>query len=95
MSELGPISAALQGELRQRVQQNGIIIWLDRDGHLWQGEQATLMAAGSRPGWRYGSGCMNPAPLYRRFRGLFRRLSVQSGPELAESTHREGRRHAR
>jgi hypothetical protein len=33
MSALGPISAALEGELRQRVQQNGIVIWLDRDGH--------------------------------------------------------------
>ena len=33
MSNLGPISAALEGELRQRVQQNGIVIWLDRDGH--------------------------------------------------------------
>ncbi|MCX5969639.1 MAG: BREX-6 system phosphatase PglZ [Cyanobacteria bacterium] len=33
MSALGPISAALEAELRQRVQQNGIVIWLDRDGH--------------------------------------------------------------
>lgn len=60
-----------------------------------EGKQATLMAAGSRPGWRYGSVFMNPAPLHRRLRGLFRRLSAQSCPELAESTHREGRRHAR
>jgi len=33
VSNLGPISAALEAELRQRVQQNGIVIWLDRDGH--------------------------------------------------------------
>jgi hypothetical protein len=32
-SALGPISSALEAELRQRVQQNGIVIWLDRDGH--------------------------------------------------------------
>ena len=32
-SQLGPISTALEAELRQRVQQNGIVIWLDRDGH--------------------------------------------------------------
>ncbi|MFZ4711140.1 MAG: hypothetical protein ACOYMH_15015, partial [Zwartia sp.] len=32
-TEVGPISAALEAELRQRVQQNGIVIWLDRDGH--------------------------------------------------------------
>jgi len=32
MSAIGPISAALEAELRQRVQQNGIVIWLDRDG---------------------------------------------------------------
>ena len=30
---LGPISAALEAELRQQVQRNGIVIWLDRDGH--------------------------------------------------------------
>ena len=36
MSALGPISAALEAELRQRVQQNGIVIWLDRDGHYSQ-----------------------------------------------------------
>ena len=30
-SDLGPISTALEAELRQRVQQNGIVIWLDRD----------------------------------------------------------------
>ncbi|WP_411868849.1 BREX-6 system phosphatase PglZ [Vulcanococcus limneticus] len=33
MTQLGPISTALETELRQRVQQNGIVIWLDRDGH--------------------------------------------------------------
>jgi hypothetical protein len=33
MRTLGPISSALEAELRQRVQQNGIVIWLDRDGH--------------------------------------------------------------
>lgn len=32
-SNLGPISAALEGELRQQVQRSGIVIWLDRDGH--------------------------------------------------------------
>ena len=36
MSTLGPISTALEAELRQRVQQNGIVIWLDRDGHYSQ-----------------------------------------------------------
>ena len=36
MSALGPISVALEAELRQRVQQNGIVIWLDRDGHYSQ-----------------------------------------------------------
>ena len=33
MSSLGPISTALETELRKQVQQNGIVIWLDRDGH--------------------------------------------------------------
>jgi hypothetical protein len=32
-SQLGPISTALEAELRKQVQQNGIVIWLDRDGH--------------------------------------------------------------
>jgi hypothetical protein len=36
MSTLFPVSAALEVELRQRVQQNGIVIWLDRDGHYSQ-----------------------------------------------------------
>jgi hypothetical protein len=36
MSALGPISAALEAELRKQVQQNGIVIWLDRDGHYSQ-----------------------------------------------------------
>ena len=36
LSALGPISVALEAELRQRVQQNGIVIWLDRDGHYSQ-----------------------------------------------------------
>ena len=33
MSTLGPISTALEAQLRQQVQQNGIVVWLDRDGH--------------------------------------------------------------
>ena len=33
MSNLGPISTALEAELRQQVQRSGIVIWLDRDGH--------------------------------------------------------------
>lgn len=36
MKTLGPISTALEAELRQRVKQNGIVIWLDRDGHYSQ-----------------------------------------------------------
>jgi PglZ domain. len=36
MTALGPISAALEAELRKQVQQNGIVIWLDRDGHYSQ-----------------------------------------------------------
>ncbi|MFM1899797.1 MAG: hypothetical protein RLZZ216_373 [Cyanobacteriota bacterium] len=32
-SQLGPISTALEAELRKQVQQNGIVVWLDRDGH--------------------------------------------------------------
>lgn len=32
MSELGPISTALEADLRSKVQQNGIVVWLDRDG---------------------------------------------------------------
>jgi hypothetical protein len=38
MSVLGPISTALEAELRQRVQQNGIVIWLDRDACHEQGD---------------------------------------------------------
>jgi len=30
---LCPISAALEAQLRKQVQQNGIVVWLDRDGH--------------------------------------------------------------
>ena len=33
MSNLGPISTALEAELRQQVQRSGIVIWLDRDGN--------------------------------------------------------------
>ena len=33
MNTLGPISTALEAELRKQVQQNGIVVWLDRDGH--------------------------------------------------------------
>jgi hypothetical protein len=33
MSTFGPISTALEAQLRKQVQQNGIVIWLDRDGH--------------------------------------------------------------
>lgn len=36
MSPSGPISATLEAELRKQVQQNGIVIWLDRDGHYSQ-----------------------------------------------------------
>lgn len=60
-----------------------------------EGEQAMLMGAGPRPGWRSGSGCMNPMPLHSRLKALSRRLSAQSGPELAEYFHLTGRRHAR
>ena len=51
MSALGPISAALEGELRQRVQQNGIVIWLDRDGHYSPlvDQLQALRAEGSLP----------------------------------------------
>ncbi len=33
MSTLGLLSTALEAQLRQQVQQNGIVVWLDRDGH--------------------------------------------------------------
>jgi hypothetical protein len=33
VNTLGPISTAIEAELRKQVQQNGIVIWLDRDGH--------------------------------------------------------------
>lgn len=33
---LCPIPAAFEVQLRQQVQQNGIVIWLDRDGHSTQ-----------------------------------------------------------
>jgi hypothetical protein len=51
MSALGPISAALEAELRQRVQQNGIVIWLDRDGHYSPlvDQLQALRAEGSLP----------------------------------------------
>lgn len=32
-STLGPVSAALEAELRTRVRQQGLLIWLDLDGH--------------------------------------------------------------
>ena len=51
MSNLGPISSALEAELRQRVQQNGIVIWLDRDGHYSPlvDQLQALRAEGSLP----------------------------------------------
>ena len=51
MSVLGPISTALEAELRQRVQQNGIVIWLDRDGHYSPlvDQLQALRAEGSLP----------------------------------------------
>ncbi len=51
MSNLGPICTALEGELRQRVQQNGIVIWLDRDGHYSPlvDQLQALRAEGSLP----------------------------------------------
>jgi hypothetical protein len=33
VNTLGPLSTALEAELRKQVQQNGIFVWLDRDGH--------------------------------------------------------------
>ncbi len=33
MNTLGPLSTALEAELRMQVQQNGIVVWLDRDDH--------------------------------------------------------------
>jgi hypothetical protein len=33
VNTLGPLSTALEAELRKQVQQNGIVVWLDRDGH--------------------------------------------------------------
>ena len=32
MNTLGPLSTALEAQLRQRLQQNRTVIWLDRDG---------------------------------------------------------------
>jgi len=84
---LGPISTALEAELRQQVQRHGIVIWLDRDGSLWQGEQAVQRGAYPDPRWHSGSGCMNPKPLNSRLRGLLRRFSAQSGLGLADCPH--------
>jgi hypothetical protein len=33
VNTLGPISTALEAELCKQLQQNGIVVWLDRDGH--------------------------------------------------------------
>ncbi len=51
MTALGPISAALEAELGKRVQQNGIVIWLDRDGHYSPlvDQLQSLRAEGSLP----------------------------------------------
>ena len=50
-SNLGPISAALEGELLQQVQRSGIVIWLDRDGHYSPlvDQLQALRAEGSLP----------------------------------------------
>jgi hypothetical protein len=36
MTPLPPISAALEAEVRQRVRQHGVVVWLDRDGTYTQ-----------------------------------------------------------
>ena len=33
MSDVGPVSVALEADLRREVQRNGLVVWLDRDGH--------------------------------------------------------------
>ncbi len=33
MTELGPVSAVLETELRTKTRQRGIVIWLDPDAH--------------------------------------------------------------
>jgi hypothetical protein len=50
-SALGPISTALEAELRQQVQRSGIVIWLDRDGHYSPlvDQLQALRAEGSLP----------------------------------------------
>ncbi len=51
MTCLPPVSSALEAELRQRVQQNGIVIWLDRDGHYSPlvDQLQTMRAEGALP----------------------------------------------
>ncbi|HUE96783.1 MAG TPA: BREX-6 system phosphatase PglZ, partial [Longimicrobiaceae bacterium] len=47
----GPVSAALEAELRNRVRQRGIVVWLDLDGHYtgFAGRLAAVQAAGRLP----------------------------------------------
>ena len=51
MNSLAPVSTALEAELRQRVQQDGIVIWLDRDAHytLLVDQLQALRADGALP----------------------------------------------
>ena len=95
MLALGPTFTALEGQLRQRVQQVGLVSWLDRNGCSSRVSRPRRWGAGPRPGWRRGGGCMTAMPPHGWLSGFSRRLSAQSGPELAEYFHLEGRRHAR
>ena len=32
MTDLGPVSASLEAELREQARQHGILVWLDKEG---------------------------------------------------------------
>ena len=49
MTELGPVSASLEAELREMARQRGIVVWLDKEGTYTAFADAALQRAETQP----------------------------------------------